>query len=124
MKHLHIAYASHGDCAGIVVKTQPGGIAIHTGITPITGGPYADWQALLVAIDYAVQAEATALTLYGHGPALQQLQLTRRIVPDDVAAYHFQAWRMLLQAFGKDWWATPIPPAMNPAVAVAEKKAA
>lgn len=123
-KHLHIAFAPCKDRAGIVVKTAPGLSPIAAFCKPITPGPYADWQALLCAIQAGIEAGATELTLYGSCPALQELQLTRRLVREEVAAYHFQAWRWLVESFGKNWHAVPIAPGMNPAYAVAEERAA
>lgn len=110
MTHLHIAFSTDAGQLSFVVKTQNGAgwTTLDTLSQAGEGDRYLDYQAMIWALQYAIQRKAQQVTLYSHLPCIKAM-LARRwvnrlpciVVEDDSYVYNLTAWRLVLGLGGR-----------------------
>ena len=120
-RHLHIAFAASSNGLGIVVKDEAYKVIAthHAG----TEGPerFHPWQALLAALQLAVDLEATKVTLYSHHGNLANMAKLANGQSEtaELAGYSAVAWGLLFGRFMGHFAFKEIDEEKNPAIAVA-----
>lgn len=126
--NLHIAFAAQENHIGIIVRDDARReITRRRARCESVNPAYHEWEAILQALNTAIELKASHVTLYSHHRCLKQMNAQiHRIHNDDPSEdywiYLFAAWRLLFMHFNGRYNFIPISETRNVAIEICHER--